>query len=273
MRTINTGYISDPLVQQPFTGPSLDFLQQANLDTITALVSALAPTYFGVGTWLKLNGCVKTFDGTDYNITEGWLVHLTDMKIYYMDPFTGPLTDTFVLKKLTTQDATADPLLFTDNISRNVHNIETVYIQDTTTGSGLIDFDDISKLRSEWYVVGDNGPAYLNSWQENTGSGYPTTPLSFKFDFISGMLSFRGGCYLSGGYPGGYGTDIFRLPTIYRPTIYKRYVPVIGFGDAETWCEIGTDGYVVINTGNATPGADLIANFDGINIPIYDVLF
>lgn len=274
MRHINTGYISDPLIQQPFTGPSLDFIQRANIDTIEALVSALSPYYYGTGEWIKLVGCIKSFDGTDYNITEGWMCNLNDMKIYYLAPYFGPLVNTFVLKKLTTQDPTADPLLFTDNVSRNVHNIETIYIDDAASGTGLQDFDSVKPIRGEWMVIGDPGAQpYLNSWQPNTGSGNPTTPLSIKFDYMTGMLSFRGGAYLSGGYPAGYGTDIFRIPLIWRPNFYDRYVPVLGFGGAETWCIIQTDGYVKVDTGSATPGVDIIANFDGINIPIWDSSF
>ncbi len=84
MKIIDTSQITDPNVQQPFTGLSLSFLQNATMEVLNSLAQALSNRYGGTGSdkyvlWgLERSGTVGA-----YTFTEGWFYDQVTAQIYY----------------------------------------------------------------------------------------------------------------------------------------------------------------------------------------------
>jgi len=130
MKKVDVSNISDPSIQQPFTGPSLSFLQEAYTDVITSIVgSFIGETPLAI---LILYGCVETdLGGSNFSYTKGAIWQ--NNEIFLVDAIASiniPIGQS-QFKVVVTQDGTADPLVFTDNIGRNVHNIRKATIFDS----------------------------------------------------------------------------------------------------------------------------------------------
>lgn len=140
MKKINTGFVVDPTIQQPFTTKSLDFLQMNSKEMIYAICRNLV-----------------TMSGRTYSPTVPYFIAQNNMGIITSDGFIFFNDELYVLDENTaslpylivdtTADATYDPLLFTDNVSRNVHNNRRLTFTSTLAGSLFADADvvDIKK--------------------------------------------------------------------------------------------------------------------------------
>ena len=136
MKQIDTTQVVDPSTLQPFTVKSLKFLQDAKAEDDAGIIEALIRTNTGAystTTPYVISGCVVSDSNKD----------VTDGKIFYNGKFyevTGVNGTTnvaqFILTK--TQDATADPLTFTDGTNKNVHDIYKYVATDVASGG---DFD------------------------------------------------------------------------------------------------------------------------------------
>jgi hypothetical protein len=132
MNRIITTDITDPSIQQPFTGNSLDFLQDANRDILLSLLSFTNRAAFSSGNPIALSGCQRqALGGTSYKFYSGYVYY--NGEIFQYDGVNSVTIATNAQFKITvTNDATADPVEFTDGISRNVHNIRKVVMVDNT---------------------------------------------------------------------------------------------------------------------------------------------
>lgn len=134
MKKIDISQIVSPTSKQPFTANSLKFKQDYDSENYSALVKALITQNIGsysLTTPYVISGCVLS--GT-YNITAG--------EIFYGGNFYNVTAKTssvnpirLILTK--TYDATADPLTFTDGVTKNVHEIYTYVSTDVSTGGIL----------------------------------------------------------------------------------------------------------------------------------------
>lgn len=128
MKNINTGFVVDPTIQQPFTTKSLDFLQRNSKEMIYAicrnLVTMSGRTYsFSTPYYISQND-IASFTSDGYIFFNG--------ELFIMTENTASLDYAIVD---TTADATYDPLLFTDNVNRNVHNNRYLTFTSTALGS------------------------------------------------------------------------------------------------------------------------------------------
>jgi hypothetical protein len=134
-KRINTSYVSDPSIQQPFTTKSLDFLQDGILEITNGIIKNMIQnrgfTYSASVPYLVAKGTgaydrYYFFDGELYRA-----LGLNSNLYAHID---------------TSADATADPLLFSDNVNRDVHNNRYLTINATAAGSlfALADVVDIS---------------------------------------------------------------------------------------------------------------------------------
>lgn len=134
MKNIDISQVVDPLIQQPFTVLSLDFMQKANKEMFAVMAKNL----------IINNGYAPT--GVPYLIEK---TSLFDQAIY----FNGEIYKTAVVSSSPTDyahidptpDAIADPLLFTDNVSRNVHNDRVIIADGIATGA-LFNFGQVVDL-------------------------------------------------------------------------------------------------------------------------------
>lgn len=128
MKKINTSFVVDPTIQQPFTTKSLDFLQMNSKEMIYAICRNLV-----------------TMSGRTYSSSVPYYIAQNNMGIITSDGFIFFNDELYVMNENTaslayaivdtTADATYDPLLFTDNVSRNVHNNRRLTFTSTALGS------------------------------------------------------------------------------------------------------------------------------------------
>lgn len=168
MKKINTGFVVDPTIQQPFTTKSLDFLQDNSKEMIYAICRNLV-----------------TMSGRTYNTSTPYYIAQNQMGITISDGFVFFNDELYVMTENTgtldyaiidtTADATYDPLLFTDNVSRNVHNNRRLSFTSTLAGS-LFAIADIVSVQT---------PVVANPVVANTSAtitGITSTDYTIKFN-------------------------------------------------------------------------------------------
>lgn len=130
MNKIITTDITDPSIQQPFTGNSLDFLQNANIETFLALPAFSSRAAFNSGNPVVLYGCQRQDLGAgNYKFFTGYVYYSGE--IYSFAGINSiAIAGTAQFKITVTNDGTADPVEFTDGISRNVHNVRKLTMTD-----------------------------------------------------------------------------------------------------------------------------------------------
>ena len=126
----------------PVKGGSLDHLQLAYQEAITALANAAIGRSGDVTNGYILYGLVNSGSTGSMNVSAGAIYYAGE--IFLVDAFTLTVSNTAVSSIATTYYGTnADPVTFTDGISRNVHQIRKIVFTDGTSGSGLFDFGNM----------------------------------------------------------------------------------------------------------------------------------
>jgi hypothetical protein len=118
----------------------LQFLQDAHKEALAGLVTNVIPNPLANTSYI-LSGCKNSTTVPIHTLSAGVLFY--NGEIFNFDGATFTLTG---LQKAyarieTTQYLTnADPVQFTDGVSRNVHNVRKIVIENTTVSSGLPEF-------------------------------------------------------------------------------------------------------------------------------------
>jgi hypothetical protein len=139
MNRIKTTDILDPTIQQPFTGGSLDFLQNANKEVVlAAIIGEIGNSYDSTKAYI-ISG-LYAYGTNQYQ--EGYV--LFGGEIYYSAGKSSvtAFVNVPVLTITITNDVTADPVTFTDGISRSVHNNRKLVLSDAISGTGTFDLSD-----------------------------------------------------------------------------------------------------------------------------------
>lgn len=136
MNKIITTDVVDPLVQQPFTADSLDFLQDANKEMIKAYALSVIGKIYDPTKYYVISGL--DFYGTN-QYKEGYIFY--DGELYYCPgkSSTTAFVNTPVLNLVET-NAPFDPVIFSDNTSHSVHKIRRFAMVDAVSGSGTVDY-------------------------------------------------------------------------------------------------------------------------------------
>lgn len=132
MKTIITSNVLDPSVLQPFTAQSLRFLQESKEDDVAALIKALVISNLGsysLTTPYVISGCVVSDSGKD--VTDGEIFYGGK---YYQTTAVNGTTNIARFILTASQDATADPLTFSNSSVFNVHTIYKYIPIDVATG-------------------------------------------------------------------------------------------------------------------------------------------
>jgi len=173
MKILNISDISSS-VAMPIKSGTLQFLQDAHKETIAGLITNLIPNP-DVNTIYILSGCKNSTTAPIHTLSAGVLYY--NGEIFNFDGATFTLTglQKAYARILTTQYVTnADPVQFTDGVSRNVHNIRKIVIEATITSSGLPEFKDF--IISNSWLKGDTkevvcDSTYLSTNFDGTGLG------------------------------------------------------------------------------------------------------
>lgn len=181
MNNILTNSISDPNKEQPFLGPSLNFLQGANKDMINAIMLNLIGPSYSASTVYILSGCVNSSILPTYNISAGYVFF--NGEVYRCPAVSGTVSGGNTLYSaadlsyatLATPDpvtgVTPDPSEFSDGSLINVHQVRNWKIQQLTTGTGANAFSTFVNVKQTANPVF----AKLSS----VGSGAASTSFTF----------------------------------------------------------------------------------------------
>jgi hypothetical protein len=173
MKILNTTPITSSNAM-PVKSGTLQFMQDAHKETTANILTNLLPNPVANTVYI-ISGCKNTATLPAHNITAGVLYY--NGEVYNFDGASFTLTG---LQKAyariqTTQFITnADPVQFTDGVSRNVHDIRKVVIENTITSSGLPEFKDFILINN--WLKGDTkevvcDSTYLNVNFDSTGLG------------------------------------------------------------------------------------------------------
>lgn len=169
MKKISIDQIVSVSAKQPFTANSLKFLQDALDEDKAGIIKALITQAIGSYSLTipyVISGCVVSDSGKD--VTAGEVFY--GGKYYETTAINGTTNIAqFVLTK--TQDAVADPVIFTNSTSKNVHDIYKFVATDTATAGTFDSSDLIFDLLYVGTKIYDN--LYSGSgFTVNNGVGY-----------------------------------------------------------------------------------------------------
>lgn len=135
MNNIDTTQASDPNKRQPFSVKSLKFLQDATKEIFNAAAAALIGDsisgaigyifYSGRMTGTVIASAYVYFGGEWYEMTGDDTAGYSNVPVIVAD---------------TTNDATIDPITFTDSSTGSVHKIRKLKVVDQVSGTGLFDY-------------------------------------------------------------------------------------------------------------------------------------
>jgi len=172
-KRIDTTQIVSPTSKQPLTGRSLAFLQDYNEEDKAAIIKALVISNLGsysLTVPYVISGCVVSDSNKD--VTAGEIFY--GGKFYETTAVNG-VTNVAQFILTQTQDATADPLVFSDSVSKNVHNIFKYVATDVASG-GDFDATDLVSV----YGVGRIAVELTNASQVDSSASYvDMTSLSY----------------------------------------------------------------------------------------------
>ena len=136
MNKIITTDVVDPLVQQPFTADSLDFLQDANKEMIKAYALSVIGKIYDPTKYYIISG-LDSYGTHQYK--EGYVFH--DGELYYCPGKSSTTAFSGVpVLSLTETNASFDPVIFSDNTPHSVHKIRRFVMIDASSGSGTVDY-------------------------------------------------------------------------------------------------------------------------------------
>lgn len=141
MKILDVSSITDTS-QLPIKRGTLKFLQDAHKEVFNEILIALLS---GVGSFpYVLNGMLNIGSGLNYIISAGSVFDPNTGEVFLCDgnTFTASVGQVAVVSLVTTQYSTyADPVTFTNNVTRNVHNIRKIQVTaGTAGGSGTTDY-------------------------------------------------------------------------------------------------------------------------------------
>jgi hypothetical protein len=120
------------------------FLQDANIEAFKhVILKNIGSTYDPTKVYV-LYGVANSTSPSTYTISAGAVFYSGE--IFTVDAVTFTAVNTAVAKIVTTNDPVADPTLFSDNATRNIHNIRKVVISDAVSGTGIADFANFIPL-------------------------------------------------------------------------------------------------------------------------------
>ena len=155
MDKIDVSLITDPNVQQPFLGGSLEFLQDAFKE---GLSSFLASKHEASNvSFCCLSGIVNSVAAPNANTTGGFvsiLMATNVWEVFYVPPtvLTAGGGQVAVLNYDTAGFDAIDPVTFSDGSTHSVHQVRRLKIESAVSGTGLLDLSDIETKRvgQEW---------------------------------------------------------------------------------------------------------------------------
>lgn len=173
MKRLDTSSITAG-VAMPLKSGIIDFLQDATKETIANIVPNLIGFTPLTDVVYVLSGLTNSDTEPTYNVSAG-VVYLNG-EVYNVDAFsftTSGLNKAYPRIEITQYTTNADPVQFTDGISRNVCNIRKIKVENTTVDSGIIEYKNFVRtgiLKGDTKEIVCNS-TYVSANFDSTGLG------------------------------------------------------------------------------------------------------
>ena len=144
MKILDVTAVSDA-AQIKIKKGTLKFIQDAHIEALRDLITALIGPSYNPDTIYVIKGLVNSATHPSYTISPGTIFYQGE--IFEVDAFSFSVTgsNVAVLSILTTQYTTdADPVTFTDLITYNVHNIRKIGISAGAYGSTFANYSEVN---------------------------------------------------------------------------------------------------------------------------------
>jgi len=167
MRKLSTSNITNT-VGMPVKGGTLQHLQLAYQEAIAAIGKNIIGRADDFVNAYILYGCINSGSEGSMNVSAGAILYSGE--VYLVDPFTLTVANTAVASIQTTfYSVDADPVNFTDGVTRNVHQIRKIVFTDGVSGSGLFNFKDMVNTMIGLRVdqVADFGTSYVMKFDQD----------------------------------------------------------------------------------------------------------
>lgn len=178
--------------QFPVKEGTVDFINLAYQECITAIANNLLGDKADATHGFRLWGCQNTGTGLNFIIGAGAIYYAGEVFLVPAATFTAPGGQTAVANIVITQySINADPVLFTDSISRNVHNIRQVVFAAAVAGTGLFDLSAIREtaigLKND--IQATLPSAYTVTFEQDRASFFTSATVSstITFDFTDAV--------------------------------------------------------------------------------------
>ena len=130
-------------IGMPQKSGTLAHIQTAYKEAIAQAIIALIGSGYSTSTMYILSGLVNSGTSSNWNISSGAVFY--NGEVFIVNSSTGTITGSNVITLITSQSfysagVTADPVQFTDGISRNVHQINQMAISQGLSGSGIANY-------------------------------------------------------------------------------------------------------------------------------------
>lgn len=173
MKILDISTVS-PSIGLPIKAGTLQFMQDAHKESLNAVIKNIVENPHP-DTMYILSGCTNSATLPAHNISAGTLYVNGEVFDFAGANFTLTGLQKAYARIETTQFTTnADPVQFTDGVSRNIHNIRKIVIENTTFSSMLPEFQDFITVGA--WIFGDTkevvcDSAYLAKFFDATGLG------------------------------------------------------------------------------------------------------
>jgi len=178
--------------QFPVKEGTIDFLQFAYQEAITAMGNNFIGGNAVANTGYVLWGCVNTGSGLNYSISSGAIFYNGEVYLVPAVTFTASAGQVAIANIVITQYTTnADPVLFTDGVSRNVHNIRSINFTAGVSGAGVFDFTQIVQtvvgLKND--IQASLPASYTVTFEQDRASFFSsaTSDVTINFDFTNAV--------------------------------------------------------------------------------------
>ena len=190
MRKLDTSAVTTT-VGFPVKSGTWVHLQAAYQEALTALANSIIGRLPDNNNFYILYGCVNTGTYPTYNISAGAIYYSGE--VYLVDATTFNAGALVAVGNIVTTNfvTNADPVLFTDNVSRSVHQIRKIVFTAGTSGSGICDFSNA--LQSPLVLVNDQQatlPAsYTVFFKQDKATFFASAPnnTTITFDFTNAV--------------------------------------------------------------------------------------
>lgn len=173
MKKLDVSTISTSIAM-PIKSGTLQFLQDAHKEALNAIIKNVVEDP-QADTIYILSGCVNSGTLPVHSISAGTLYVNGEVYDFSGANFTlSGLNKAYARIETTQFTVNADPVAFTDGVSRNVHNIRKIVVEATTVSSSLPEFKDFVTVGS--WLRGDTkevvcDSAYLTKFFDSSGLG------------------------------------------------------------------------------------------------------